>query len=46
MGYNIDWIFPKLQRPSRLWHFASTMTVAAVGLFSKIIIGKKNIKSY
>ncbi|XP_037910620.1 tafazzin homolog isoform X2 [Hermetia illucens] len=34
----IDWVFPRLRRPSRFWHFASTLTVAAVGLFSKIII--------
>lgn len=38
MGYNIDWIFPRLRHPSRFWHIASTLTVAAVGLFSKIII--------
>lgn len=38
MGYSIDWIFPKLRHPSRLWHLASTVTIAAVGLFSKMII--------
>ncbi|XP_025830284.1 tafazzin homolog isoform X2 [Agrilus planipennis] len=38
MGYNIDWIIPYLRSPSRLWSFASTITVIAVGLFSKIVI--------
>lgn len=38
MAYNIDWIFPRMRNPSQLWHFASTVTIAAVGLFSKLII--------
>lgn len=38
MSYNIDWIIPNLKNPTRLWIFASTITVAAVGLFSKILI--------
>lgn len=38
MGYNIDWIFPRLKNPSNLWYIASTIAVAAVGLFSKIIL--------
>ncbi|XP_038119539.1 tafazzin homolog isoform X3 [Culex quinquefasciatus] len=36
--YNIDWIFPKLRRPSRLWHIASTGVIGLVGFFSKIVI--------
>nr|XP_029733139.1 tafazzin homolog [Aedes albopictus] len=38
--YNIDWIFPKLRKPSRLWHIASTGVIGLVGFFSKIVIGK------
>ncbi|XP_023021262.1 tafazzin, phospholipid-lysophospholipid transacylase isoform X2 [Leptinotarsa decemlineata] len=38
MVYNIDWIIPKLRNPTKLWNIASTLTVAAVGLFSKILI--------
>lgn len=40
MAYNIDWIIPTLRQPTKLWQFASSLTVAAVGLFTKIIIGK------
>ncbi|XP_055602729.1 tafazzin isoform X2 [Uranotaenia lowii] len=36
--YNIDWIFPKLRKPSRLWHIASTGVIGLVGFFSKIVI--------
>uniref|UniRef100_A0A182JW52 Tafazzin n=1 Tax=Anopheles christyi TaxID=43041 RepID=A0A182JW52_9DIPT len=36
--YNIDWIFPRLRRPNRLWHIASTGVIGLVGFFSKIII--------
>lgn len=39
MAYNIDWIIPTLRKPSKLWQVASSFTVAAVGLFTKIIIG-------
>lgn len=39
MAYNIDWIIPTLRQPTKLWQFASSLTVAAVGLFTKIIIG-------
>ncbi|XP_045483265.1 tafazzin [Harmonia axyridis] len=39
MLYDIKWIFPNLRNQSRLWTIASTITVAAVGIFSKIIIG-------
>lgn len=42
MAYSIDWIIPKLRNPSRLWGIASTITVAAVGLFSKILIRKND----
>lgn len=38
MGYDIKWIVPTLRQPTRLWHFASSITVSMVGLFSKIII--------
>lgn len=36
--YDINWIIPALKQPSRLWNLASTITFAAVGIFSKIII--------
>ncbi|XP_034940677.1 tafazzin homolog [Chelonus insularis] len=38
MVYDISWIIPKLRRPTSLWNFASTITYAAVGIVSKIII--------
>ncbi|XP_055916438.1 tafazzin isoform X2 [Eupeodes corollae] len=38
MAYNIDWVFPRLMHPSNLWYFASTIAIAAVGLFSKILL--------
>lgn len=38
--YNIDWIFPQLRRPSRLWHLGSTAVIGFVGFVSKIVIGK------
>ncbi|KAG5869333.1 hypothetical protein JTB14_027754 [Gonioctena quinquepunctata] len=38
MAYSIDWIIPKLRNPTKLWNLASTITVVAVGLFSKILI--------
>lgn len=39
--YNIDWILPKLRGPKgKLWNFASTITLVAVGIFSKIVIGR------
>ncbi|CAH0551376.1 unnamed protein product [Brassicogethes aeneus] len=38
MAYNIDWILPNLRNPTKLWSIASSITVAAVGLFSKILI--------
>lgn len=40
MVYNIKWIIPKLRNPTRLWNIASSITFAAVGIFSKIFIGK------
>lgn len=42
--YNIDWIFPQLRRPSRLWHLASTGVIGFVGFVSKIVIGKCAVK--
>ncbi|KOB71172.1 Tafazzin-like protein, partial [Operophtera brumata] len=38
MGYDIGWIIPRMRSPGRLWSCASSITVAVVGLFSKIII--------
>ncbi|XP_004926206.1 tafazzin [Bombyx mori] len=38
MSYDIGWIIPRLRNPGRLWYCASSLTVAVVGLFSKIII--------
>ena len=40
MGYDITWIIPKLRSTATFWNYASTLTVTAVGLFSKIIIGQ------
>ncbi|XP_044746465.1 tafazzin [Coccinella septempunctata] len=39
MVYDIRWILPNMRNQSKLWTIASTITVAAVGLFSKIFIG-------
>ncbi|XP_063215977.1 tafazzin [Bacillus rossius redtenbacheri] len=38
MGYKSDWVFPTLKQTSVLWNIASTITFAAVGLFSKILM--------
>ncbi|XP_029035182.1 tafazzin [Osmia bicornis bicornis] len=38
MIYDIKWIIPKLRNPSKLWNIASSITFAAVGIFSKIFI--------
>lgn len=46
MGHNMDWIFRKLRAPSLNWHFASSLTVAAVGLLSKIITWFNKTKIY
>ncbi|XP_047030826.1 tafazzin isoform X2 [Helicoverpa zea] len=45
MGYDIGWIIPRLRNPGRLWYCASSITVAVVGLFSKIIIGVLDVRS-
>jgi hypothetical protein len=45
MVYNIDWIIPNLRSPTKLWSIASTITVAAVGLFSKILIRNYYVSS-
>lgn len=37
MCYDVDWVFPALRKPSRLWNVASTVTLSAVGMFSKLI---------
>ncbi|XP_030376375.1 tafazzin homolog isoform X2 [Scaptodrosophila lebanonensis] len=36
--FNIDWIFPKLRQPSKLWYFISQIVITAVGLFSKFVL--------
>ncbi|XP_017027481.1 tafazzin isoform X1 [Drosophila kikkawai] len=36
--FNIDWIFPRLRNPSSFWYWASQFVVAAVGIFSKIVL--------
>ncbi|XP_022222127.1 tafazzin homolog isoform X1 [Drosophila obscura] len=36
--YNIDWIFPRLRCPSRVWWLASQFVITAVGIFSKILL--------
>lgn len=39
MEYKVDWIFPKLRKPYRFcWNIASSLTVVAVGIFSKIFL--------
>lgn len=40
MDFRIDWIFPSLRKPYLFWNIASSLTVAAVGLFSKLLVGK------
>ncbi|XP_073994168.1 tafazzin, phospholipid-lysophospholipid transacylase [Rhodnius prolixus] len=40
--YNVGWIFPTLRNPicgMFFWNIASNITVSAVGLFSKILVG-------
>lgn len=44
LGFRIDWIFPSLRKPVLFWNIASSLTVAAVGLFSKLVIGKLLLK--
>ncbi|KAF5305141.1 hypothetical protein FQA39_LY09403 [Lamprigera yunnana] len=38
ISYNVDWIIPSLRNPSRLWSIAASITIACVGIFSKILI--------
>ncbi|KAI5640188.1 acyltransferase domain-containing protein [Phthorimaea operculella] len=38
MAYDISWIIPRLRSPGRLWSCASSITVAVVGLFGKLIV--------
>ncbi|XP_003396297.1 tafazzin isoform X1 [Bombus terrestris] len=40
MVYDIKWIIPKLRNTGSLWNIASSITFVAVGIFSKIIIGR------
>ncbi|XP_014603587.1 PREDICTED: tafazzin homolog isoform X4 [Polistes canadensis] len=39
--YDIKWIIPKLRTPTKLWNIASSITFAAVGIFSKILIDER-----
>ncbi|XP_034651693.1 tafazzin homolog isoform X2 [Drosophila subobscura] len=36
--YNIDWVFERMRCPSRVWWLASHFVIAAVGIFSKILL--------
>jgi len=38
--YNIDWVLPKLRNRRLFWNVASCITLAAVGIFSKIFISE------
>ncbi|XP_066157614.1 tafazzin [Euwallacea fornicatus] len=38
MANKFDWIIPTLRKPSSWWRLASTLTMVAVGLFSKVLI--------
>ncbi|KAF5307526.1 hypothetical protein FQR65_LT06881 [Abscondita terminalis] len=38
INYNIDWIIPSLRNPSKFWNLAASLTIACVGIFSKILI--------
>ncbi|CAH2089066.1 unnamed protein product [Euphydryas editha] len=38
MAYDIGWIIPRLRNPGRLWNCASSITVAVVGLFTKLFV--------
>ncbi|KAJ2948722.1 hypothetical protein O0L34_g7980 [Tuta absoluta] len=38
MAYDISWIIPRLRSPGRLWSCASSITVAVVGLFGKLLV--------
>lgn len=38
--YNIDWVFARLKNPNGLWYICSQIAIFAVGLFSKIVLGK------
>lgn len=40
MTSELDWIFPRMKHPSKLWRLCSYGVVGAVGFVSKIIIGK------
>lgn len=37
--YNTDWIITRLHHPSVWWYIASKITIAAVGLVSRVITG-------
>lgn len=41
---NIDWIFPILRKPTRLWNIGSTVTVSAVGLLNKFLVSCLNTR--
>lgn len=42
MGYDSSWVVARLRRPGRLWAAASSLTLAVVGLFSKLVVGVLN----
>lgn len=39
-AYDLNWIFPKLRKTTKLWHGLSTVTIGFVGFLSKVFIGK------
>lgn len=41
MTFDIDWIFPRMKYPSKLWKICSYTVIGAVGFFCKIILGKE-----
>ncbi|CAO1328042.1 unnamed protein product [Diamesa tonsa] len=38
MGYDLKWIFPRLEKPNLIFRVASRITVGLVGLFSRILV--------
>lgn len=38
--YPIDWIFPRLRNPSRLWLITSQLVVTIVGIISKFVLSE------
>lgn len=44
--YPIDWIFPRLRNPSKLWFITSQLVITLVGLISKFVLGKQNTHTH